>query len=792
MTTGKGSIKLNDLVVKAVPTVADWSKSIYMVVRGGKGDNDPTVLLEMDKDFDIKKKHTWFPIKAPNDERLCLLGHDTNLHCFFRHMGIVWGQSVFGPGDFAASLKEIGGRENPLKTTAFRVGVASHSDGIIVVMDYAAPVGKRTKIEFYLTDWSNLYSSKNVTRQTIELPSEYDKFLVIGAEAVCVLVPPSHTQSKDMELHLIWGMTYLDPKTNENGLLFGECNVVAIGTTRAIDPKTIIWTRCPQENPCKGQITMMPRLHLGIEGRAYAMTCFKAPSPTASTDDLEAFAELPLSADEVLGIQLWTREKPGKWIDQGNPMEKAGIKPRHVYLVGSIADVSGKISTEKNSVNDEVEDKFLPVERAFFYLAPGKENEIFYSRDNLGKLRRRGLAKITGGQDQLLGIIQGPPPVPNENINIPKRLDDGPRGKGVTTFAKSEKVERGYKVKRSVGAIAQASAEIGAVAKGFVEASLAIGYKLFYEAKSGEISTTKYQIEIKLQGPEDKQTVQPYGAVIVLRSEWEGYAYEYVAPDGSVPPSATIIFQVWPTGMVVVTEPYVMNPYNEPIPGNLPSYIISPEQRKIIEEKATLLQSGQKRLTSAWSLNSKTVSSFESYAQEKFSKVSYLDAKMMIGAGWEVKEWSKGKFMAGAQVSFEDEWESQKEDKLGLSTTAETRGHLQAKGTYYHYTYFTYQLRPDQQWTKELLQNLVTEEWPPKGSPERKANERLQKRIAEGSQPWKIVYVLGDHGKNELLKDIVTLNSESLRPELLLALQQAGIETTAQLEEWVKSLQIPR
>ena len=746
---GKGSIKLGDKIsLQWVPSVINWNNNMYFYGYHNnnaiqiKTDQELNLLNTITLPIGFNKEFTQkiYPAIQPP-------GQDGQEHLH-----------VFYPLSLSDSPKKIItacvvdqkkvsriGGATPF-TFEGNFGLTSHQDGIIITAyNYT-----QREITFYLVGWANLYSSSGVTTQTLKIPEEYSSLKLQGIDATCLWIPPNK-KSNEMELHLVLGFAY---KTDtENGLLFGECKVVTTGGSSSyIDMASFTWKKIPQNSPYQGLYTFRPSLHLGDDGRVYAMTFTYDSSTTFEVDT--CFGDMGINTTDIdlasiKSFQLWMRDKDQNWISLPNPLAEAGISPQDKVIVGTIGYIHGQMYETASEQNSELIDKFLPLRRTFFWISLLNRHELHYWGKDFGKLCRVGLTEQVGQKKILLGVIEGPPPVPNENLNIEE--DDNPRVDGSTVYSKSESGRFGFDLKLSAAVVAKLKGEGGFIGKAKVEASLKAGYKFAYSSEVGQTSTVEYIVKAEEMQKNGKHIVKPYGTVVFLGANWTGYAYQYVDENGKIPDNAPTYNQIFPSKITVSTDTYIMNPKTKPYPGDLESYVATKEKIKELEDNADMLVNAggvtNKHLTTTWSLNSKTVTSFESYFQNSFTHGLFLELEALIGAGWNDWFFSKGEFMLGAAFKLDTDFSYGGTTKLGLQTHITTRGNVKTPGTYNKFVYYTYQLKPNEKWAKELKDNLVKENWP-EDEYEKKLNQRIKDTIEPGSKPWKITYVVDERHKN--------------------------------------------
>jgi len=149
---------------------------------------------------------------------------------------------------------------------------------------------------------------------------------------------------------------------------------------------------------------------------------------------------------------------------------------------------------------------------------------------------RTGLPAVAS-KSLLLGIIEGPPPVPNENLNIPDALDpltiNHQPGAASTSYGtnatKTDQTEYqiglavvlGMEAKSNIGVdIAVFTAKAYAKAKWSLRAGLRTVFTDVEQVVTTSANTCKMELE---QSPTAVYSVQLGGQVILADLEWTGY-----------------------------------------------------------------------------------------------------------------------------------------------------------------------------------------------------------------------------------------------------------------------------
>lgn len=417
-----------------------------------------------------------------------------------------------------------------------------------------------------------------------------------------------------------------------------------------------------------------------------------------------------------------------------------------------------------------------------------------------GTARRRPLAKMPMTKKVLVGIIDGPPPIPNENINLADTFSQSSPYAGTTALAKSITEKSGITGQWAAGVSVKSEGD-GTLTGGVAfEAELNASYTGTYEKQTSTTSTSTYANEVTAQtstiNGKNFLTVQPLGTVVLCGLNLCGYSYEMIGTDGLLLPGAPVFTQVWPMDVTITTRPYLMNP-NGIIPGQLESYALTQEEKDHLNQLSAMnFADGSNinsHLTNSWGLSSTTVTSFETFESTSSSNGFSIDFKALVGGGAFGTD-----VLGGITGSTAWSWSTGKENQIGISTNVGTRGNISAPNSYTGYAYYTYHLKENAAFANDLLSDsatgigLVTTTWPtdPK---ERAFNQAVKDSIATGSAPWKITYIVVDpiwNGDDDALPQNRDLSvSRQTPPVLPTALKQKlngmGVKTPGQMYQLI-------
>lgn len=636
-----------------------------------------------------------------------------------------------------------------------------------------------------LIKWEDIETGAQIKEFDVAFPPPPGT--VVWTDAMYVLGTPDNTTS-DQETVLVLTAPVMkvgSTSVNPEGWLAGEVIVDTTGDSPIVINDSTSWTWIASPEYSSINAGFFSALNMGIDGRIY-----NTVSPLWTT----------VNSPQQMNPELWRREGKGQWNNQGYIKSWTGTGgfPGIVY-------VPGLPEEEQSTANSDLDDSLTPVERLFLYPGPmsnkGTMTMLTYWGDNFGYLQRLGLEQLPGLQKLLFGIIEGPPPIPNENLNIPNSQDPSmPLASGVTTFSDAESSSAGYNINVKAGLVYQREVEggVGGMEAATASFNMSGGYQYSEQHDTTTTSGVSYSCEVRLE--QDPSTtlweVQRIGAAVLLGMDMAGYTYQYISPDGTRPDDSPAYTQIFPTEITVTTYPYVMNPNTGPTPGQLLSYEVTPEQLTSLKENAsfTITTAGMPtpNLVTAWGLDTKTVTTWQKYESSQYSNGFYFDLKAMVGAKFD-EGWVKTDTSVGVQFHMEGNWTHGTSSTIGLSTQVSTRGNVQAVGTYSYYDYYTFQLTPSYQWAQDFLDSLVTDSWPTDPY-ELQMNQKLKEMIAtlspdlnggtpQGPAPWKICYALGAYQYISPITEAAQSAGVSLSPELSSRLDRAAIHTTAQLQQ---------
>jgi hypothetical protein len=462
-----------------------------------------------------------------------------------------------------------------------------------------------------------------------------------------------------------------------------------------------------------------------------------------------------------------------------------------------VAFVSGAPETSQSANNPDLTDVAIPLYPAVIYWSRGNLWHLT-SQSLWAYIARRGLPSVRGNQ-VLLGIIEGPPPVPEENLNLDPHWDPymwmGQPGFAAASFATTQSESVGVNLGWSAGIIASASVKYEADANfwifesdGYLKGSLELqlAYRGTYESLSSQAlwqgNSTRAEMA---QDPTTKAySIQAAGSLVLMDASWTGYQYVVLDSGGNAIPTATTVHQLYPTHVEIAAVPYLIPPPSDgtPVPGRLMSYVLPPDEEQALQDGSVIqMQGGVKYLTNSWGYNTKTVSNFTTTSQSRWSHGLTFDLKALVTAGGALTllgQSVEAEITAGIQVKFEATWSWATQSSKTVGVDVDLRGNSAAPDSYTYYVFYLYLLAEDNDWCQDLLPRLLTDTWPTDPN-QRAQQQQLVQMISPDSAPWKICYAV-DPQKfhfNQAATEVLAASDE-LDPLIQDRFQAAGITTT--------------
>lgn len=718
-------------------------------------------------------------------------------HLFYRPPASdeIWHAVDDGDGTSDATLEsrqvtDAGGAEVAMLKT---FGAVSVADGVILVG--AAPAAKKPSVQVVGLPWVALQPKtwmRGATSSILPLPLEKDDSVATfdpdDTEVACATLP---------------------------NLLTGKASLSFLAKRRLKETEYLgCWTAQINDDLQLGELTEHPQRWTGKKIRFPRLDTLPNGNVVAyfinEDDDAQWFTITPTAllgggddGKQVSPFTAGTAKVDASLNEVIHSMSRASKTHAVNYGDNAFALVFayGKAVVQPGEQNPDLQDyKAALNPGVLFYNGHGTIAER-YGSALWGYLTRTALP-VVEGKSLLLGIIEGPPPIPNDNLNIDSHYDPlvwfGQPGYSMATFAKTDAQELGWDLTWSAGAVIKAKWKLGIGAKwdffgAKSWAQLEVTAKAAYKGARTEIDTRQtvaaIQAGSEIQGGTDDEpySVQKAGVLVFQNASWTGYSYAYTRPDGSLPDETAVYYEVKPTDLVVSGYPYLINPEAGPQPGDLSTYRLTKDERDALERRSMIdLGKGTGFLTGAWGYDTKTLPTFALTDSTKVAHGFSLSLDAMLTIGSEGKLFAmetSGEAGIGVETSFTSSWSTTNSTSIEVGGEIWLRGNAMAPNSYAAYTYFLYLLEQDPQWAADLVESMVTDTFPAPGDA-RDQQIRLRDMVAKTSAPWKICYAVDPTTVfyNRAVSEALPADPEV---ESLLggALREAGITTTYQLDQ---------
>lgn len=358
----------------------------------------------------------------------------------------------------------------------------------------------------------------------------------------------------------------------------------------------------------------------------------------------------------------------------------------------------------------------------------------------------------------LVGIIEGMPPVPHENID--NCLDSacasaGNTPFGETTFGFSSTSATDSSVTWKHGGILKLGVEAGEYPQPQMEAEVRAGVGNTNSTSDVITNLTKNSAGGKISGTSGAWTWEKGGVAFVYGPSYTGYRMQFVDMSGQTPPGAADYTQIYASAPTIDVVSFDFDPDASTgiIPGELMTYVgydpVAKTSRDALLQEAaayTFTTVTTPYIEESWSTTGtvKTESEFL-HSQSQTDSVT-VDAEATIGwgaghvgGGWSIE--------VGGYMNFESDTTVSTTSGTSIATTLELPS-MKADNiptTYTRYTYHVFTLAPDpdNKWSTELLTRLRTYHT--------EANQDLLTQLLGANptnnlsiigNPWKITYAI--------------------------------------------------
>ena len=427
---------------------------------------------------------------------------------------------------------------------------------------------------------------------------------------------------------------------------------------------------------------------------------------------------------------------------------------------GKLATRPAALYTYDAPVTTADQSATIPVYRNWAYYISGDSGYAsgFYNEPaKIGSARRVKIPTITHNeamQSPLVGIIEGPPPVPNENIkNGPGNLADF----GHTRYGQTVGQSTDQNIATSLTLIAKAKAAAGAFfAKVSAEADLELGGNVKWGSSTENSVMTAYQATaLPVKEADGQWKVLGNGIAFLMESSFTGFAYQFADASGNIVPEAPQYLQLIPLDPIVKAYPFAFNPNATSgiIPGEIHSYLMPAPDRINLENQSaydfatgvnpdgtpvTLATNSKRSIYYGWAEGGSAGEEAETISSHYLG--GGIDFSLEVLVGGEVKTgFFDGEVQGGVKTTFNWDMNTTNSVKNQIATEVEFPAVEPAPGVYQRYGYYTLNLRENPAYTQQLL-TLLSGYNDPAGN-----NLNLLKRIAPGSSPWKVTYAIDEN-----------------------------------------------
>jgi hypothetical protein len=692
-------------------------------------------------------------------------------------------QAIYYFSVLTSAMKPLGGAASALALAGYNLVWVS-------AFDYGIAVGALTSggsavpaARFFFLPWGQLDSAAAITQIDVPLPigslsPDNAALADLSFEFVTALSPQA-APDQPTPLSLVCLFELTDGGGISINPIVGEIPVRMIDGRPSLDVKGAVWPG-PLAN-ASGAPLFSLKLSKAPDGRLFASA---AQAQHTTNPGIVTYTP-----------RLWARTAAAVWTELAAPVPDGIV---------AITYLPGAVQESRSPVNPSLRNATQPVDRVYLRLATAGHDPsttLGYATQPYGVMRRTGLGQVTPARKLLVGIVEGPPPIPIENINLNAKYD--PRNpaaanQGTTSITFALEKTSMVSVDVSAALVAKVEAQGESVAGSF---EFSAGYGYVSETSTTVTTTTTYQQTLSLEEAVVKgQTVlapQADGAAFFFGADATGFVYDFVDANSQPVPNSVQYIQITPLNPAVSVMPYVMNPHAEPYPGDLLSYVLTADEQEALAQNAVIsfdTATGSKPyITNSWSAGGgKVGETYNSYTVERFTHSLMVDVKAMAGPAFDGACLGKGKALFGVQLKLKVSWSGAVGDRQGVFTDVGTLGNVHAPASYVDYSYNTYQLRENPQWAADLQNELIVRDannhvvWPTDPN-ELRANQEVLDTIGGGSSPWKICYALGSYHFNQPVELVLG----TLPRELADAIRRTNARSTGALHFALEAVKNP-
>lgn len=345
----------------------------------------------------------------------------------------------------------------------------------------------------------------------------------------------------------------------------------------------------------------------------------------------------------------------------------------------------------------------------------GDSVDIDVSNSKWGTLRRTAQAPQPQAQVLALGVIQGPPPVPLENINMAADYN-ATLPSATVAFSQSASVTSGMSANLGGSLFGKVGGSIGyensMAVLGFTiasisakaQAELSLGTSLMgtWSSSTTDTVTATIQTNLTLSGhagsspsQPNQYQVQSVGQIVGLSSSWASYVYDFVDAHGNTPSDGLSFVAVFPYQPSLVLTPYTLPTTGTGVhPGNLSSYQRSQSQLNELDAAAHKV-GGKDYIQVSWSVGALSTTQAATYDEASWSVNLGLDLGLMLGAeaaGDVLGASASANASVDMKATFAYTWNRGSGSSSQFSSSVAVPGNLSAHGTYSAFGYRAYLL----------------------------------------------------------------------------------------------------
>ncbi len=469
--------------------------------------------------------------------------------------------------------------------------------------------------------------------------------------------------------------------------------------------------------------------------------------PNGTLDGAMSLANVNIGSDtrvQLAYLDASSRPRIAQ-VDGASLTPKGPLQAVTALTTPIIAYTMGNVATSQRSDRDGSTEYRVPVYQSVFYQAAGDDPRANPGGAILayGAALKSPLKQFTAAKDVLVGIIDGPPPVPVENI-VSAKPHTSTIDIGSTTYGDATTNASDSSMSMKGGVVVKQSAE----AEGFsaeMSAKLGMGTETSTSTETKLSSVFSADGEARLDTTTNHWEVEPLGTAFLLSTQVAGYNYYFLDDAGNQVSGAPARTDVWLTPARIVSKSFQFStdPNLNVIPGELPTYFKTTQQMRDMSSNAVTLgtTNGLNALNFAWSMSGHYQQESETAKTTKTKKTSEVDVEALVGTSASFPGVGEWKAQVGGYFNLDTEDTQSTTNQQKYATEAKCPvPQLNDPGTYSDYQYFTFVL------TKSDPNDLIAIL---RKNPTPMNQELLQRLVDPGNpqsqpigQPWKMTYAI--------------------------------------------------